>query len=101
MNSMNTTTDLFSSYFEGLARRTLEGLWLEDIHIQEGGQSIKLVGGTYQAKLIPKWLKTLKKEPAFQGITFQSATLGKKSDDGDSLRFSLLTHRETTADKTQ
>ena len=89
---------LFSSYFEGLARRTLDGLWFEDIKINQGGQSIALSGNTYKAELIPELITALKKEPAFQGITFRRATVsGAKSDDADGqLSFSLLTHHETS-----
>lgn len=87
---------LFSSYFEGLARRKLDGLWLQEIHISEGGKSIALVGNTLRPELVPKWIKELKNEPAFQGITFRSATLVREQQGDGSLRFSLLTH--TTGD---
>ncbi len=88
---------LFSSYFEGLARRTLDGLWLQDIHIEQGGESIRLVGNAMEAELIPDFIKELKNEPAFRGITFRSATVTEQSTRGgvDSLLFSLLTHADT------
>ena len=103
LNSLRTQNQypyrLFSSYFEGLARRTLDGLWLQDIYISQGGQSIMLAGNTFKAELIPQLIKDLKNEPAFQGITFRSATVSEQDSKVGSgvLGFSLLTHLKTTA----
>jgi hypothetical protein len=102
LNSLRTQNELsnrpFSSYFQGLARRTLDGLWLQDIYISQGGQSIMLAGNTYKADLIPQLIKELKNEPAFQGITFSRATVSEQgSKVGNALGFSLLTHHKTTA----
>ena len=88
----------FSSYFEGLARRTLDGLWLQDINISQGGRSIMLTGNTYKAELIPQLIKELKNEPAFRGITFRSATVTDQDSENvnGALVFSLMTHLNTT-----
>ena len=93
-----STNRPFSSYFEGLARRTLDGLWLQDIFISQGGQSILLAGNTYKADLIPQLIKELKNEPAFQGITFRSASVSEQDSKAgkNALGFSLLTHLKTT-----
>ena len=94
---------LFSSYFEGLARRTLDGLWLEDVRVSEGGAAIQLTGSTLDAEHIPRWIKALKEEPAFAGVTFRSASLDRNGSSvtADSLRFSLRTHLPRTTEETQ
>lgn len=86
----------FSSYFEGLARHTFDGLWLESIRIGEGGEAIQLNGKTYRPELIPKLIASLKSEPAFRGITFHRAEVNRHTDEGEAelLKFSLATRVE-------
>ncbi|MEM7293099.1 MAG: PilN domain-containing protein [Pseudomonadota bacterium] len=85
---------LFSSYFEGLARRTLDGLWLEDIRVDSGGQSIRITGNTRDAELIPVWIKSLQSEEAFVGVRFRSAKLESVEETDRYLKFSLQTHEQ-------
>lgn len=89
---------LFSSYFEGLARRPLDGLWFEEVSIADGGQSISLSGSTYQAELIPKLIASLQNEPAFNGVTFRQASVSQKTPESDTslLQFSLITNVDAT-----
>ena len=92
---------LFSTYFEGLARRTLDGLWLQRVDVAAGGESIRLSGYATDAELLPRWIKTLQQESAFSGTKFRSARIVTAEDDKDVLQFSLHTDADTDSETEQ
>ena len=85
---------LFSGFFEGLARRTVDGLWLNHIDIDKQGNEITLQGSAQRAELIPEFIKKLQKEPAFRGVVFKAADVEQSyaKNHDNFLHFSLLTH---------
>ncbi|MEM7210190.1 MAG: PilN domain-containing protein [Pseudomonadota bacterium] len=100
---------LFSGYFEGLARRTLDGIWLNEISVHNEGRSLSLAGRTTDAALVPEWILGLKSEPAFIGLRFASAEIGANDHPvsggqkrlGRTLHFALKTEYADEADKSQ
>jgi Tfp pilus assembly protein PilN len=80
----------FSSYFTGLARQDISGLWLSSIRIGAAGEELQLGGGVSRPELVPKFLTKLSGEAAFQGRTFQVLHLNRKEEE-PFIEFSLLT----------
>lgn len=60
----------FSSLLVPLARRHLDGLWLREIALREGGDQLALRGRTLDATGVPDYLKALREEPAYEGRQF-------------------------------
>jgi Tfp pilus assembly protein PilN len=80
----------FSSYFTGLARQDMNGLWLSSIRIAAAGEELHLGGGVSKPELVPKFLEKLSSEPAFQGRTFQVLQLNRQEQE-PFIEFNLLT----------
>ena len=66
----------FSGYLRALARQDLEGVWLTDIVIGNGGATLSLQGNALQAELVPQYLQRLAQEPAMKGKTFSALEIG-------------------------
>lgn len=66
----------FSGYLRALARQDLEGVWLTDIVVANGGASLSLQGNALQAELVPQYLQRLAQEPAMRGKTFSTLEIG-------------------------
>lgn len=73
----------------GLARQRIEGLWLTQIRIAEGGTDIALQGTTSNAALLPKYLQRLSAEKSFSGIQFQSLMMAREEKKKQWLSFNL------------
>lgn len=74
-----------SGYLVGLARQRIEGLWLTQIEIREGGNAINLAGRSTSAEQVPQYLQRLSGEQAFKGRTFGGLAL-RKEEAGVSFR---------------
>lgn len=59
-----------SHYMQGLARQTVEGVWLTGFMIREKGQSITLRGRSIASEILPLYIKKLGNEPLFSGVGF-------------------------------
>lgn len=81
----------FSPYLEGLGRRRLDGLWLTDIVIADGGGQLALKGRALDANLLPRYLQALGTEPAYRGRQFNVFRLARPDPDDGALEFSLAT----------
>jgi hypothetical protein len=89
-NEMQQDAIPFSSYFTGLARQDMNGLWLTSIRIGAAGEELQLGGGVSTPELVPKFLVKLSDEPAFKGRTFQVLQLNRQEQE-PFIEFSLLT----------
>jgi Tfp pilus assembly protein PilN len=85
------TTTGFSSYFIGLARSRVGGLWLTRVELSESGQQMTLQGVTLSEELIPRYLRLLGREDVFAGTEFGQAVLQRESEQVERLRFELRT----------
>lgn len=62
----------FTSHFEGLARRAINGLWITRAHFIKGGTILDIQGKSQQPELVPQYLQALSSEEAFKGTEFNS-----------------------------
>jgi Tfp pilus assembly protein PilN len=85
------STGGFSSYFVGLARQRVGGLWLTRVELSASGQQMTLQGVTLSEELIPRYLRQLGGEDVFTGTQFEQAVLQRESEQSDRLRFELKT----------
>ncbi len=73
----NTTG--FSNQFKGLARQTINGLWLTKLHFLEGGSILDFQGKVQNPALVPQYLKALSSEQIFKGTEFHSFIIQKNA----------------------
>jgi hypothetical protein len=69
----------FSPQLEGLAKRTLAGVWLRQIWIDRGGEGLALSGSALDAELLPQWIQGMGEEAGLAGRAFQTVRI-QKSD---------------------
>jgi len=81
----------FSSHLTGLARRRVDGLWLQSIRLSAGGQSLELGGQTLAPARLPELLQLLGSEPSFAGRTFKSLRLERAAADSGAIAFWVST----------
>ncbi|MGE0335090.1 MAG: PilN domain-containing protein [Gammaproteobacteria bacterium] len=85
----------FSAHLAGLARRRVEGTWLNAIRIAEGGDAISVAGEALRPELVPALVRQLAQEPAFAGRTFSSLNLHHADADtqaaSGAIRFEIAT----------
>jgi len=62
----------FSEYLKAFARQSVNGLWLTNFSLREGGAKLSLGGRTLRPDLVPDYLKRLGKEKVMQGQSFSS-----------------------------
>ncbi len=69
----------FSPQLEGLARRTLDGVWLQQIKIERGGEGLSLAGRALDAKLVPQWLEGMREQAGLAGRAFQTVRIQRSN----------------------
>ncbi len=84
----------FGDYLEGLARQRMEGLWLTEVQIGDGGQRLSLSGLSLTPEQVPRLLARLREAPAFRGKVFQTLEMAQEEDGGGALRFTLASAAE-------
>jgi hypothetical protein len=79
----------FSEHLQGLARQSVDGLWLTNILLQEGGLYLSLSGRATSPELVPRFLKNLAEEPIYQGHSFRIFKINSPDDGGKILDFEI------------
>lgn len=82
-------TNGFIEHITGLARQRIDGLWLTQIRIANGGTNITLQGSTSTPSLLPKYLQRLSAEKAFSGTNFESLLMAREEKQQQWLNFRL------------
>jgi len=77
----------FSAPLDALAERHRAGIWLSAIRFEQGGRDLRLEGASQQPDLLPGYLNSLGRSPAFAGRQFARFDLDR--DEGGILRFRL------------
>ena len=72
----------FSNFLEGLARRTMPGLWLTHIELNDGGARIGLQGQAAKPEFVPQLIKSLASEQAYFGKEFDVFNLSRDTSQG-------------------
>lgn len=67
----------FSRYFAALARQRVDGLWLTNVTIADGGARIGVEGNVFQASQVPRYIARLGTEPAMQGKSFETLEIAQ------------------------
>lgn len=88
----NTTG--YSAHLEGLARQRLPQLWLTQIGLRRGGDTLELRGSTLNPEQVPQYLQRLSAEPAFAGVEFRQFTLSRGEKTPRQVDFVLLTEKK-------
>jgi len=81
----------FSRYFSALARQSIADVWLSNIHINAGTQSLLLKGSTFYSGKVPVFLKNLQLEATFQGKSFENLIMLQAEKNLSQLNFTIST----------
>jgi len=65
----------FASRLEALARRHVDGLWIDKLVISGTNGSMSLAGATLNADIVPEYLRNLAKEPVLTGTRFDDFSI--------------------------
>ncbi len=79
----------FVEHVSGLARQRINGLWLSEVRISQGGQSLGLKGQTLKAELLPRYLQRLSSETVFTGKAFRTLLMVRDQEQPEQLVFEL------------
>jgi hypothetical protein len=60
----------FAARIEALARRHLDGVWLDHVILGGADNMMSLSGGTFDADLVPRYLQSLAEDVALNGARF-------------------------------
>ena len=74
---------------EGLARTSMNGLWLRRVSLQDHGQSISLAGTTVQVEDVPRYLELLGTRNIFGGQVFSRLQLKRLETNAGQVDFEL------------
>ena len=88
----------FSPYLKGLARQSLDGLWLKRIRLDLIRDRLGLAGRTLKGQKVPEYLQKLREEPVFEGRRFARFSI-ERPEDGDSLSFQVASTRDSAEDE--
>lgn len=87
----------FSPYLEGLARRTVEGVWLSAIEIGAGGRRLRFEGHAVDAERVPALMAALGEEDSYSGHAFRTLAIDRPADADWRVDF-VLASRPADAD---
>lgn len=65
----------FSGYLLAFARQSVNGVWLTNINVGEGGNKMMIGGRALRPDLVPDYIKRLSKEKAMHGQTFSTLNM--------------------------
>ncbi len=83
------STEGFAARFEALARRHVDGLWLEQLAFGGLGRTMSVSGATIDSRLLPRYLEELQEEPALAGARFDKVEIAEPKDAVLPLNFHL------------
>jgi Tfp pilus assembly protein PilN len=66
-----------SAVLEGLAAATLDGVWLTRIQFDRPARQLSLEGRTRDARLLPRYLQSLGRQPVFAGLPLATVSASR------------------------
>lgn len=94
-----TNTEGFTRHFEAIARQHVDGTWLTDINIANGGSSLNLYGITYSADLVPVYMERLLQEAVFTSTAFNVLGMERSETKAEEITFQVGTDIEGKPDE--
>ena len=79
----------FSTLFEALARNRVDGAWLTEITISDGGGKLALSGKSIDPELVPIYIKRLAQAPVFKNQNFNILELERLTGARDLIGFNI------------
>jgi hypothetical protein len=79
----------FSTLFEALARNRVDGAWLTEITISDGGGKLALSGKSIDPELVPIYIKRLAQAPVFKNQNFNILELERITGARDLIGFNI------------
>ncbi len=79
----------FSEHVSGLARQRIDGLWLTEVRISQGGASLGMKGQALKAELLPRYLQRLSTETVFTGKAFKTLSISRNHEQPGRVDFEL------------
>lgn len=79
----------FSPHMNGLARQRIDGLWLTEIRISHGGETLGIKGQALKAALLPRYLQRLSSEDIFNGKAFETLSMSRSTTSPGHINFEL------------
>ncbi len=83
----------FRAPLDALAERHVAGLWLSAIRLEQGGSQLLLEGASQSPELLPDYLNSLGRSPAFAGRQFARFDLDR--DERGVLHFRLASQADS------
>jgi hypothetical protein len=80
----------FADYLRGLARQSVNGLWLTGFSVAQGGEGMEIRGRMLVAERLPDYIRRLNAEHVFAGRQFVSLQV-ERTVDPDPKRAAVLT----------
>ena len=80
----------FADRLEALARRHVEGVWIDRMALSGATGSMSLAGATFDPNLVPRYLQNLGAEPVLAGARFDELVIDRpasKGGEGAQVRF--------------
>ncbi len=88
-------TDGFASHLIGLSRQHIEGMWLTNLSIHQGGEKLNLQGSTFSPEHVPMYLQNLSKESSFDGVEFKTFLM-QRNPETNRIDFDIRSNRKKT-----
>ena len=79
----------FAEQLHGLARQDLEGVWLSEFALEQGGASVSLTGSALDAELVPRFLQRLADEAVYKGREFETFVLSRSEENPSVIEFTV------------
>jgi Tfp pilus assembly protein PilN len=71
----------FASRLEALARRHVDGLWIDAVILSGANGSMSLAGATLDPDIVPRYLQNLAQDPVLNGTRFDDFLIERETGD--------------------
>lgn len=71
----------FADYLRGLARQSMNGLWITGFAWDAASDGLEIRGRTLDPALLPEYIRRLNREPAFRGQAFSALNVAEGKPD--------------------
>lgn len=82
-------TEGFEAHLTGLARQRIDGLWLTELALRQGGTRLDMQGRSLKPEYVPNYLQKLSAEAIFAGTEFDNFSIRRNADQPRQLDFQL------------